>query len=67
MKGRTTDILASLYVIGILIDWTYWIAIGWELRIGEINHGVPVILGWVPAIVWPLHLFVKIWDWILGI
>lgn len=67
MTDRIQMSLVGLYVVGWFIDWTYWIAVGWEWSVeGEANiHAVPVMLGWFPALFWPLHLGFEIWAAIL--
>lgn len=52
------------YGPGWLIDWAYWIANPWVAD-GEPELVGAIMVGWIPALLWPLHLFVKIWEWIL--
>jgi len=56
--------LVGLYTFGIFVDWAYWIATGFSTfsadhRVGE------VLVGWLPALGWPLHIGVMLWQWVL--
>lgn len=60
--------LVGLYATGWLLDWTYWIAVGWEWSAtgGNSIHIMPVYVGWLPAAFWPLHALSEIWQWVLA-
>jgi hypothetical protein len=64
MSNRVHITLVCLYGIGILVDWAYWISVGWELH-GGTDYVGPAVLGWVPSIFWPLHLGASLWEWLL--
>ena len=67
MSDRVQMSLVGLYVFGWFIDWTYWIAVGWEWSAseGETAQALPVLFGWLPAFFWPLHLGVEVWEMII--
>ena len=56
-----------LYAFGVFADWTYWIASGWPWASTNESsiHSLPIIFGWIPALVWPLHVGAEIWWWVL--
>lgn len=51
------------YILGILMDWGYWIYYVDEMKNEPIIF--PIILGWIPSLFWPLHLIYSFWDYIL--
>ena len=68
MNQDVPSVLVGSYLFGWLADWTYWIAVGWEWSTSKgqtIDHSAPVIMGWFPALFWPLHLGSEIWKMIL--
>ena len=55
---------AVLYVVCALMDWGYWIA--WSLTLNNDDVAAKmIVLGWLPAVLWPVHLTAKFWGWIL--
>ena len=67
MTDRIQMALVGLYVVGWLLDWSYWIAVGWSWSAsGDNIHVFPAIFGWIPATFWPLHAVSEIWRWVLA-
>ncbi len=65
MSDRTFILLVWVYGIGLLIDWSYWISVGWETDSG-VDHVGPTLFGWGAALFWPLHAGSEIWQWVLS-
>lgn len=59
-KFALAGLLAYLFVG--LWDWGYYIAV-----YGDINQTGPMahFFGWVPALFWPLHIIVRVWEAVL--
>jgi hypothetical protein len=67
VTDRIIRMSIGLYMTGWLIDWTYWIAVGWTWSTSGNSsiHILPAWLGWFPALFWPLHALSEIWRWVL--
>jgi hypothetical protein len=66
MIDRIQMALIGLYVTGWLLDWAYWITVGWSWSAsGDNSHALPAIFGWAPAAFWPLHALSELWQWVL--
>jgi len=59
------------YILAAIFNWGYWIWLAMQLKSPEpgsyINDltGTAIIFGWIPAILWPLHVVVLFWAWVL--
>ncbi len=54
--------LAFMYVVGFFIDWTYWIAVGLDPVVPILSG---LVGGFIVALVWPLHVGMELWNWLL--
>jgi len=63
------DWLSVCYLLGIPVDWAYWVAVGINpdgsfSDIGANWFGA--FLGLPISFVWPLHVLVEAWFWVLS-
>ncbi len=55
--------LFFMYLVGFFTDWTYWIAVGLDPA-QPLASGV--FGGVFIAMVWPLHVGMELWKWLLA-
>lgn len=58
MKNTFEAVIFGTWLVGVFVCWTYLIAYHYQAD-GELTRAV--ILGWVPALFWPLILMVQAW------
>lgn len=68
-SNRTKALVAtglSIYTVGVLADWSQWVAIA--IASAEQPHGdyfwsiLSLLLGWIPAFFWPVHAMALAWN-----
>ncbi len=64
---RLEDFIVGGYVLGIPLDWAYWVAHGVEPAGSQLDpNWLGAFVGVIVSPVWPLHILVEAWFWILG-
>ncbi len=65
MTENEKSIVIYLYLFGWITDWGYYMARAMQEENIWITSG-SILLGWLPALLWPLHGAIEFWSWILG-
>ena len=65
MPDKMKDYLVGIWLLGIPVDWAYWIALSHVFKVEGFPIGVALMFGWVAGVFWPIHALVEIWNWVL--